>query len=298
MRLTVFAAGTAVLLAASLSVHAQQQQFQLFASIVDASGSPVTALQPGDVRVVENGAEASIVKTEAVTWPMKIQVLVDNGVGLGSENLIHLRNGLKGLFEALPAGVEVTLLTTAPQARTVVKPTTDKAMLQEGVSRIAPDGGTGRFIESLNEAAQRIEKDKTDHFPVIIAVGTTAGDANFLERDVQKMMQRLSQRPSTVHVVMLSNTKSTTGGTNQTNVGIAVTQLTGGRYESIAAASRLATLLPEIGQQVAKSNEKQSHQFRFTVQRPSAASGDLGNVGISVRQPLQALGISRDGHMP
>jgi hypothetical protein len=298
MRLTALAAATAVLLAASPLVHAQEKQFQLFASIADASGTPVTALQPGDVRVVENGAEASIVKSEPVNWPMKIQVLVDNGVGLGSENLLHLRNGLKGLFEALPAGVEVTLYTTAPQARTVVKATTDKAMLLEGISRIAPDGGTGRFIESLNEAAQRIDKDKTDHFPVIIEVGTTAGDTNFLERDVQKTMQRLAARPSTVHVGMVSTTKSTTGGTNQTNVGIAVTQLTGGRYESIAAPSRLATLLPEIGQQVAKANEKQSHQFRFTVQRPSAATGDLGSVGISVRQPLQALGISRDGHMP
>jgi hypothetical protein len=298
MRLTVLAAAVAVLLATSSLVHAQQQQFQIFASIADGSGAPVSALQPGDLRIVENGAEANIVKAEPVSWPMKIQVMVDNGVGLGSENLLHLRNGLKGLFEALPADVEVTLYTTAPQARTVVKPTTDKATLQDGISRIAPDGGTGRFIESLNEAAQRIEKDKTDHFPVIILVGTTAGDGNFLERDVQKMMQRLSQRPSTVHVVMLSNTKSTTGGANQTNVGIAVTQMTGGRFESIAAPSRLATLLPEIGQQVAKSHDKQSHQFRITAQRPGGASGELGNLGISVRSPLQALGISRDGHMP
>jgi hypothetical protein len=89
---------------------------QIFASIVDAaSGAPVTSLDPADVRVVENGAEAKIARIDRVEWPMKVQVLVDNGAGLGSENLQHLRNGVKGLLEAMPAGVEVSLLTIAPQ---------------------------------------------------------------------------------------------------------------------------------------------------------------------------------------
>jgi hypothetical protein len=69
-------------------------------------------------------------------------------------------------------------------------------------------------------------------------------------------------------------------------------------YEGIAAASRLATLLPEIGAQVAKSNDKQSHQFRLTLQRPSGASGDLGQIGLSVRSGLRAAGLSRDGRLP
>ena len=34
---------------------------------------------------------------------------------------------------------------------------------------------------------------------------------------------------------------------------MAITEMTRGRYESIAAATRLSTLLPEIGKQVAES---------------------------------------------
>jgi len=283
----------------SVGVVRAQQQFQVFASIVDAaSGAPVASLDPADVRVVENGAEAKIARIDRVEWPMKVQVLVDNGAGLGSENLQHLRNGVKGLLEAMPAGVEVSLLTTAPQARFIVRPTMDRIQLLDGVGRISPDTGTGRFTESLNEATQRFEKDETDHFPVIIMAGTSSGDSNVLERDIQRLMQRLQKRPATVHVVLLTNTRSASGGSVQTNVGIAVTQLTGGRYEGIAAASRLATLLPEIGAQVAKSHEKQKGQFRLTLQRPSGASGDIGQIGLSVRTGLRAAGLSRDGHLP
>ena len=298
MRMTLLAAVFAVT-AVSGSVVQAQQQFQIFASVVDAaSGAPVPALQPTDMRVLENGAEGKVVQIEPVEWPMKVQILLDNGAGLGNENLIHLRNGVRGLIEALPEGVEVSLLTTAPQARFIVRPTTSRADLIEGIGRIAPDSGVGRFAESLDEASQRIEKDKADHFPVIILFGTTAGDSRVIERDIERTMQRLQKRPATVHVVLLNSARSGTGGSVQTNVGIGVTKMTGGRYESIAAASRLTTLLPEIGAQVAKSQTRQAHQFRLTVQRPTGASGDVGNIGVGVRTGLRAEGISRDGHLP
>ena len=132
----------------------------------------------------------------------------------------------------------------------------------------------------MNEATQRIEKDKSDHFPVIIMAGTSSGDANVLDRDVKRIFERIQKKPTTVHVVLLnSTTGSASGGANQTQVGMAVTEATRGRYESIAAATRLATLLPEIGKQVAASHEKQSHQFRLTVERPGRRQGRCGPGG-------------------
>ena len=290
---------SALLVVLSVAVVKGQQQFQIFASIVEAaSGAPVKSLEPADVKVVENGVEAPVARIDPIEWPMKVQLLVDNGAGLGSENLQHLRNGVKGFLEAMPAGVEVSLLSTAPQARFIVRPTTDRIQMLDGVGRLTPDSGTGRFVESQNEAAQRIEKDEKDHFPVIVIAGTSSGDSNVLERDIQRLMQRLQKRPATVHVVLLTNVRTASGGSVQTNVGLAITQMTGGKYEGIAAASRLATLLPEIGAQVAKSHEKQSHQFRITVERPKGASGDLGNIGMSVRSGLRTAGLSRDGRLP
>ncbi len=186
---------------------------------------------------MEGGVEAKIVKVEPVNWPVKVQLLLDNGVGLGGQNIQILKDGVKGLIEALPENLEVTIVTTAPQPRFLVRPTTDKAMMIEGLSRLAPDSGAGRFVESMNEATQRIEKDKTDHFPVIISSATSSGDANVLDRDVKRIFERIQKKPTTVHVILLnSTTGSASGGANQTQVGLAVTEATRGRYESIAAA--------------------------------------------------------------
>ena len=291
--------GVAVgLCVASGDVRAQQQ-VQLYASVADVTGKPVATLEPADLKVLEGGVEAKVVKVEPVSWPVKVQLLVDNGIGLGGQNIQSLKDGIKGLIEALPENLEVTIVTTAPQPRFLVRPTTDKAMMIEGLSRLAPDGGAGRFVESMNEATQRIEKDKTDHFPVIISSATSSGDANVLERDVKRIFERIQKRPTTVHVVLLnSTTGSATGGANQTQVGLAVTQATRGRYESIAVPTRLATLLPELGKQVAASHEKQSHQFKITVERPAGKSGELGQLSAGGRSGLVLQGLSTDGRLP
>jgi hypothetical protein len=150
MRSKFFAALAVILCATAGDVRAQQQQFQLYASVADASGKPVASLEPMDLRVMEGGVEAKVVKVEPVNWPVKVQLLLDNGIGLGAGNIQILKDGVKGLIDALPDNLEVTIVTTAPQPRFLVRPTMDKAMMIEGLYRLAPDSGAGRFVESIN----------------------------------------------------------------------------------------------------------------------------------------------------
>ena len=298
MRVKLLAAAAGIgLLTAAVAAQAPKQ-IQIFASILDGTGAPAKALEPGDVRVMENGVEAKITKVEPVNWPVKMQILLDNGVGLGGQNVQHLKNGVKGMLEALPENLEVTLVTTAPQPRFLARPTTDRAAVQKGLDLLAPDGGAGRFVESLNEATQRIEKDKTDYFPVIISVGTTSGDRDVKESDIERMMKRLEARPTTVHVILYnSGGQSSSGGANQTNVGMNETKFTGGKFENVNSATRIATLLPEFGKTVATAVERQSHQFRITADRPSGASGDIGKISMGAKSPLVTAGLSFDGRV-
>lgn len=282
----------------TLSIHAQQQ-VAFFARIVDGSGAPVAKLEPTDVRILENDVETKIIKIDPISWPMKVQVLIDNGIGLGNDNLVNIRNGARALIEALPEGTDITLVTTAPQPRIIVKPTTDRATVLKGIDLLTPDSGTGRFVESLNEAMQRVEKDKTEFFPVIIAAGTNAsGDNNNVESTYMQLMKRLQNRPATIHVVLFSKTPGgvTGSGSIQTEVGLQITKATGGRFEAINSGTRLATLLPEYGTQIAKSQDNQSHQYRITVGR--ASSGAIGKISMSTRAGLSATALSMDGRIP
>ena len=282
-----------------------QRQLQFFAHFADASGKPIAGVTDTDIQVQEDNVPGKVVKVEPIDWPVKVAVLVDNGTG-SSERLTHTREGVKGLLQALPGGVEISLQTTAPQPRYLVRPTTDKGAVLQGVDLLTPDTSAGRFVDGLIETATRFDKERADKergnfFPVIVIVGSlTAEGSSIRDRDVQKMFQQLGTRAMTTHIVMVgpTNQSGTSNVSNAIQIGINAAKLTGGRYESIAATTRLQTLLPEIGGQVAQAHERQRAQYRITFDRPEGKSGpQIGGIGLSGGKQM-VVKLSLDGHMP
>jgi hypothetical protein len=286
MRSTCVATTTAICLCLATSGLVAQRQLQLMATVTDPNGAQLETIDPKEVRVMENDVEGTILKVEAVDRVPKVQVLIDNGTGMPSESIGDLRKGVRGLLEALPPDIEVTIVTTAPQPRFLERATKDRQKLLDSVNRLAPDSGAGRFVESLHEATSRIDRDK-DATYTIVTVGTSSGDVNVRERDVNQVLERVQQRRTVVHAVVLTSVgRTASGGVIQGELGQAASQATGGRFENLAVPNRLATLLPEIGAQMAKTMGGSSRQFRVTVERPAGASGDLGKLGISVAGKL------------
>ena len=277
----------AVLAARAVPVHAQGQ-FHIFTRLTDKSGAAVTSATPDMFGILEDGVEGPIVKVEPVNWPLKLQLLVDTGIGMGGPNLGQVRSSLRTLIEALPPDAEVTLVTTAPQPRFLVRPTKDRAALLGGVDRLTPDEVSGNFVTSLAEALSRIARDKSDHFPVILTVGTTTGDAYGSERDVREIQERLSERGTVVHVLLMVTGPTLSSGANQTDVGLLATKTTGGRFETINIPSALGPMLTSFADQITKTFGASNGRYRVTVQRPSGKSGPLGKIGFVTRGGLRS----------
>ena len=202
----------------------------------------------------------------------------------------------------MPSGVEVSIVTLAPQPRWIVRPTSDAEQLQKGVDRITPDGSAPRFVEGLVEAANRIEQDNRKqvvNFPVIVILSTTGAEGSTArEAEVNKMAKQLVTYPARVHIIMLNTGVSggTLAGARQVHIGKSVADLTGGRYEAIAASTRIPGLLSEYGQMIAEAHAFQSHQYMVTVQRAAGAGATIGQMmtgpvraGIRVTPTAQGL---------
>jgi hypothetical protein len=297
--LTIFALA-GCLWAANAPARAQQLG-QLYISILDADNKPVTDLEVDDVKVIVDDVDCKVVKLEAVNKPMKLTLMVDNGP-VTTKELATFRAALRAFIDALPPDLETSLYSINPQPRTVVKATTDHQKLLKGIDLIAPDTGAGLFFDALVEASDRFDKDKTDHFPVLMMVASDVGsNMSAMDRDFEKLQKRIIQRGATVHFAILHGGGERAGavaGALQTEVGLAVTKLSGGRYENIAAATRLVTLLPEFAVQIGQSNLRQTHQYRITYERdskqpPQRISASLSRLRIGLQPQL-----SVDGHMP
>jgi hypothetical protein len=300
-----FRAGVFVLIAAGVvtAVHAQQD-ITFFVAAKTQSGETVTDLKAEEVIFAEGDRRGSVVKVVPVTWPVKVTVLVDNGLGTGP-NLSLYRSGLKALFAAMPTGVESSLLTLAPQPRWVVRPTNDRVQLANGVDRLTPDQSASRLVEGLIEAAKRIDdesKKEITYFPVIVILSTTGPEgSNTQARLVDRMVMQLTAYPARVHVIMLStNATSSTQiiGARQVQIGKTIADLTGGRYEAIAAATAIPTLLGEFGTMVAEAHNFQSRQYMVTAERPSGATGAIGQLGAGSTRPGVTFTVTAQGLKP
>jgi hypothetical protein len=139
-----YTALTALLvLVASPPVAAQKTQ-QIFVRATGANGAPISDLKASEVSVSEDGVACKVLKVEPA-GSTKLQLLVDNGA-VNTTPINGLRDGLQGFFEKLPDGVDVSVYTTAPQSRPIVKNTTDKKKLVDSIAIIAPDRGAGLFF--------------------------------------------------------------------------------------------------------------------------------------------------------
>jgi hypothetical protein len=294
-----------LILAATLGgtpLHAQRQ-LQFFLSAVDAAGQPVTDVKSTELVVTEDGVAASITRIEPLNWPVKITVLVDNGLGT-QDLLVQWRNGLKAFFKAIPTGVEASLLTLAPQPRWIVRPTNDRVQLVQGVDRVTPDQVAAKFVDGLVEFGNRVDRENSNtdrHFPILLVLGTTGPESSSSpERDINRMLQRFQQHSVSAHIVMLTTgarTVNEVSGVRQVIVGKLASDLTGGIYEAIAAQNRITPLLTELGDQIAGAARRQAAQYRVTIDRPGGGA-QPGQMALGINRPGVTVMASLDGRVP
>ena len=278
-------------LATGAATLGAQQQAQLYISVLDEKGQPVTDLMANDLGVTVDGTDTRIVKVEPVSKPTKLTVLLDNGQATTKE-LSNFRTSVKNLIAALPEGMQIELITFAPQPRWLERATTDHQKLTSAVDRIAPDSGAGLFFDALVEAGARAEKEKGAFLPVFLMLAADFGrNDSSMDRDWQKLQNQVIQYGITVHFVMFHSGGDRAGsvaGALQTEIGLALTKMTGGRYENIAASQRLITLLPELGKSVEQSNVRQLNQMRVTYELPKGSKAGQ-QIGASLKTTRTGL---------
>src|SRR5256885_17067502 len=157
-RISVSLALACALSAASL--HAQQS-IQLFLSAVDGDGKPVTDLRAEDVAISVDGSVCRQTRFEEINWPVKLTLMVDNGP-VHNDALRQLRDALRKFIAELPTDMEVTVVSIDPAPRFIYKAGSDRVKLLSSLDLLIPDSGAPKFIDAMSEAAERVNKEKTD----------------------------------------------------------------------------------------------------------------------------------------
>mgnify|MGYP000740026125 FL=1 len=82
-------------------------------------------------------------------------------------------------------------------------------------------------------------------------------------------------------------------------VGVRVSEVTHGTYESLAASTAFVTTLPKLGQDIARKHTRVSHQYRLTYAPPDGAS-DQPSIRVAVSDRYSGVDVfpTLDGNLP
>ena len=315
-----FAVVTSGIVAAlTVGVDAQDQH-AVFLLATDQKGVPILDIDEEDIAIKEDVGPSTIVRVTRAGWPLRVTVLVDNGPGT-SDALVHLRNGLTKLVEGIPRAVPVSLITTAPNPRWLVRESKDPIQISSAIGRLTPDDGLGRFSDALLEYSQRLDSEFREvgpemmqpYLPVLVSIATTHMDgSNVIRENMEKMLLSLRKHRTWAHMIMVTPTRTANEPGDITNVGTdegqnatigkLVEEVTRGRYYPVTGGgtSALATkLMPEIAQEITLRYLRQMSQHLIVMQRPEGASGPMKNFSLSLKNhPGASIVVSTDGNLP
>ena len=262
---TVIGVVAAVTLTAIARADARQaREFQVYVSVVDASGDPVKGVDAGEFVVREDGVAREVLRVGPATDPMDIAVLVDDSQA-ATRAIADLRKGLQSFATTMVKGNQISLITFGERPTILVDYTTTPAQLEAGINRIFARPGTGAYLlEAIVEAARGLARRKAAR-PVMVVV-TTEGQEFSNDYHV-KVLEALHESGATMHALILSGRGDANPQSDEIrnrNVVLADgPATTGGRRDYLLAESSITPKLEQVASEL-------RHQYRLVYSRPES----------------------------
>jgi hypothetical protein len=205
-------------------------------SVIDRSGAMVTDLRAEELTLKEGGQTRAIKRVERDTRPLALAVLVDSSEVMGVGFLRDLADPVMDFLDALPAGVDRTLMMigTPPEVLALADPAATRAALRAR----APFGKLSLY-DGIAEACRRLSAKRGMRRVLVVVLSDRA-----TEDDRQTALDAVGRAMPMVLAIQFQ------GAGTYAPVLDAIVQWTGGRYEQIGAASgvggTLKKLVPEL----------------------------------------------------
>jgi VWFA-related protein len=236
---------------------------QVYVSVVDANGEPVTGLTPADFLVREDGVSREVLRVGPATGRMTIAVLIDDSQA-ATRAISDLRKGLQSFTAALVKGNEVSLITFGDRPTILVDYTATEAQLTAGINRLFARPGAGAYLlEAIVEASRGLTLRHPER-PVIVAI-TTEGD-EFSNDYYQTVLDALHQSRASFSALILTNTTTDPATDEARNRPIVLADgpaTTGGSRQFLLSETAITPQLDLLARQL-------KHEYRLVYARPES----------------------------
>jgi len=207
----------------------------IYVSVVDNNGKPVTGLTAADFRVREDNVVREVLSAGPATEPLTISLLIDDSES-AADAIQYMRDALTAFVERLDGKAEIAVATVGERPTSQLDYTTSTVALKRTVGRIFQRSGAGSYLlDALVDISKGLEK-RAPKRPTIVAVTIEAGP-EFSNRSYQQVLEALTRSRATLHVLAIGQPASSqTDEMRNRNIVIGDgPDKTGGRRDQVLA---------------------------------------------------------------
>jgi VWFA-related protein len=265
----------------SVAIPAQTSRTQerdLFVSVVDAGGNPVSDLGAEAFAVREDREIREVLRARRATTPMDVAILVDNSQAADA-HILDLRRGLGPFVERMRGLGHVAVLSIADRPTLLQDYTSDPRLLQAVVDRLFSVPGSGvTALEALDDVCKGFTKRDTERVNIVLI---WLGGPEFSNLHSETVLKTLAESGAALHVVTLDHgtpaDARTEEGQQRQIVFEEGSATTGGQRYRVLTSMALSDTLDKLATQL-------SNQYRITYARPDSLI-PARRVTVTVRTP-------------
>jgi Ca-activated chloride channel family protein len=281
---TRLAAG--LVLAAVGSLAAAGPQFtsgvnvvEVYATVTDARGQPVTGLTRADFVVRENGQAQEISTFAAGEFPLSVALALDRSFSMGGERLALAKSGARVFLGELRPEDRSMLIAVGSQVEIVAPLSADRAAQLDVISRLDAFGTTGLY-DSIVTAIDAIQQAAGRRVLVLLSDGAD----RYSTATADEAVQHARRSDVLVYPVAL--------GRERPPVFAELATLTGGRSSYLREPKALTETLRGIAREL-----RHQYLIGYSPSRPIVAGGNEWRA-IEVRVSRPDVQVrARDGYL-
>jgi VWFA-related protein len=233
---------------------------EIYVSVVDGRGEPITDLSASDFTVREDGVAREVLNARPATEKLTISLLVDDTQS-ATEAVQYIRDGLTRFVKALGGKADMALATFGDRTTPLVEYTSDPAALQKGIGRIFARSGAGSMLlDAIVDVSRGLERRQATR-PTIVVV-TTEG-VEFSNLSHQQVLDALHRSGATLETLTIGPPKpDASQEIRERTIALAEgADTTGGRRDQVLALSGLPDRMEQLARELA-------NQYVVTYGRP------------------------------
>jgi Ca-activated chloride channel homolog len=251
---------------------------EVYATVTDRQGEPVTNLKPGDFRVLQDGAPQTITAFAAGEFPLAVAVGLDRSFSMGGKaNLLAVaKSAARSFITALSGADQVMVLAIGSETEIAAPLSADRAAAIAALERLDAWGTTPLYDATI-AALEAIQSARGRRALVLVSDGTD----RYSTITAAELVERARQRDVLIYPVAV--------GPLRPPVFAELATATGGRSFHAREPRQLTSVMTTIAREL-------RFQYLLGYVPPSSRGGAWHAIDVEVDRPGVRV-RARDGYL-